>query len=145
MILYNYFPCVLITSHPLNYVLNSNNIRTFYNYLKHSAWLSPSSRNRNRLCRRTATSSHFLSSRKHYIAHGNNPRLTRKTLTLLLLYSKTIFKKKTQLFWSLLFYWPSVACTDIVSGLGFIVCFDCFIVFSANTRTCFKRCEPPPF
>ena len=39
---------------------------TFYNYLKRS------SRSRNRLCRRTATSSHFWSSRKHRIAHGNS-------------------------------------------------------------------------
>ena len=49
-----------------------NNSRTFYNYLKCSAQLSPSLRNRNRLCRRTATSTHFWSSRKHDIAHGNN-------------------------------------------------------------------------
>ena len=49
-----------------------NNSHTFYNYLKCSAQLSPSLRNRNRLCRRTATSTHFWSSRKHDIAHGNN-------------------------------------------------------------------------
>ena len=49
-----------------------NNSHTFYNYLKCSAQLSPSLRNRNRLCRRTATSTHFSSSRKHDIAHGNN-------------------------------------------------------------------------
>ena len=41
---------------------------------------------------------------------------------------------------NLLFYWLSIACTAIVSGLGLLVC---FIVFSANTRTCYKRCEPP--
>ena len=44
----------------------SNNRRTFYNYLKRSARLSPFSRSRNRLCRRTATSAHFWST------HGNN-------------------------------------------------------------------------
>ena len=49
-----------------------NNSHTFYNYLKCSAQLSPSLRNRNRLCQRTATSTHFSSSRKHDIAHGNN-------------------------------------------------------------------------
>ena len=49
-----------------------NNSHTFYNYLKCSAQLSPSLRNRNRLCRHTATSTHFSSSRKHDIAHGNN-------------------------------------------------------------------------
>ena len=49
-----------------------NNSHTFYNYLKCSAQLSPSLRNRNRLCQRTATSTHFWSSRKHDIAHGNN-------------------------------------------------------------------------
>ena len=41
-------------------------------YLKRLARLSPSLRNRNRPCWHTATSTHFLSSRKHYIAHGNN-------------------------------------------------------------------------
>ena len=40
------------------------------NYLKRSAQLSPFSRSRNRPCGRTATSTHFWSSRKHYIAHG---------------------------------------------------------------------------
>ena len=45
---------------------------TFYNYLKCSARLSPSSRSRNRLCQCTATSTHLWSSRKHDIAHRNN-------------------------------------------------------------------------
>ena len=40
-----------------------NNSRTFYNYLKRSTRLSPSSRSRNRFCRRTVTSTHFWSSR----------------------------------------------------------------------------------
>lgn len=34
--------------------------------------LSPSSRSRHRICRRTATCTRFRSSRKHYIAQGNN-------------------------------------------------------------------------
>ena len=37
-----------------------------------SARLSPSSRSRHRICRRTATCTRFRSSRKHYIAQGNN-------------------------------------------------------------------------
>ena len=49
-----------------------NNSRTFYNYLKCSARLSPSLRSRNGLCWGTATSTHFWSSRKHDITHGNN-------------------------------------------------------------------------
>ena len=44
-----------------------NNSRTFYNYLQHLAWLSSSSRSRNRLCWHTATSAHFGTSRKDYI------------------------------------------------------------------------------
>ena len=36
------------------------------------ARLSPSSRSRHRICRRTATCTRFRSSRKHYIAQGNN-------------------------------------------------------------------------
>ena len=55
-----------------NCVLKQLCSHTFYNYLKCSAQLSPSLRNRNRLCQRTATSTHFWSSRKHDIAHGNN-------------------------------------------------------------------------
>ena len=37
-----------------------------------SARLSPCSRSRRRLCRRTTTSTHFRSSRKHYMAPWNN-------------------------------------------------------------------------
>ena len=49
-----------------------NNSCRFYNYLKCSARLSPSLRSRNGLGWRTATSTHFWSSRKHDITHGNN-------------------------------------------------------------------------
>ena len=49
-----------------------NKSRTFYNYLKRSARLSSSSRSRHKHCRRTATSTHFWTSRKIYIAQGNN-------------------------------------------------------------------------
>ena len=41
-----------------------NNSRTFYNYLKWLAWVSPSLRNRNRLCQHTATSTHLLTNQK---------------------------------------------------------------------------------
>ena len=44
-----------------------NNSHTFYNYLQHLAWLSPSLRSRNMLSRYTATSAHFGTSRKHYV------------------------------------------------------------------------------
>ena len=51
------------------------------NYLKRSAQLSPISRSRNRPCGRTATSTHFWSSRKHYIAHRNNAQDLRFGIT----------------------------------------------------------------
>ena len=51
------------------------------NYVKRSAQLSPFSRSRNRPCGRTATSTHFWSSRKHYIAHGNNAQDLRFGIT----------------------------------------------------------------
>ena len=41
-----------------------NNSRTFYNYLKWLARVSPSLRNRNRLCQHTATSTHLLTFQK---------------------------------------------------------------------------------
>ena len=41
-----------------------NNSRTFYNYLKWLARVSPSLRNRNRLCQHTATSTHLLTNQK---------------------------------------------------------------------------------
>ena len=44
-------------------------------YLKYAVQLSPSSRSRNRLCRRTAISTLFWSSRKHNIEHKQCSRL----------------------------------------------------------------------
>ena len=41
-----------------------NNSRTFYNYLKWLARVSPSLRNRNRLCQHTATFTHLLTFQK---------------------------------------------------------------------------------
>ena len=65
-----------------------NNSCTFYNYLKRSARLSPSSRSRNRLCGRTATSIHscLIFQKTPFIVHGNN---AQESITGCIKFTKT--------------------------------------------------------